>query len=126
MFDDTPVTPRRSYNRSAMHLTQQQVLHGRRLTIAKAQSIVLHMLLLLGIAKDAMFHVPKHPVNQVVSLIASNRSQLQGIRPAGPQSSTSGAQPQLPNLPVAPPPLLAEKHEKLESGQVVSLGPTNE
>ena len=31
---------------------------------------------LLGIAKDAMFHAPKHSVNQVVSLVASNRSQL--------------------------------------------------
>ena len=109
-----------------MPLPQQPVRRGRRLTIAVALSIAVHLLLLLGIAKDAMFHAPKHPVNQVVSLVASNRSQLQGIRPAGPQSSAKSAQPQLPNLPVAPPPLAAEKQEKLESGQVVSLGPTNE
>jgi len=109
-----------------MPLPQQPVRRGRRLTIAVALSIAAHFLLLLGIAKDAIFHVPKHSVNQVVSLVASNRSQLQGIRPAGPQSAASGAQPQLPNLPIAPPPLPAEKQEKLESGQVVSLGPTNE
>ena len=57
-----------------MPLPQQPVRRGRRLTIAVALSIAVHLLLLLGIAKDAMFHAPKHPVNQVVSLVASNRS----------------------------------------------------
>src|SRR5205085_5979095 len=59
------------------------------------------------------------------SLTTANRSQLQGIRPGGPRSSTAAPQAQVPQLPPTPP-LEAEKQEKLESGQVVSLGPTNE
>ena len=106
-----------------MPLPQQPVRRGQRLTLAVAISVVGHLLLLLGVAKDAMFHAPKHPPKQVVSLVTSSRSQLQGIR-GGPQTSTSaGPQVRVPKLPPTPPP---EKQEKLQPGQVVSLGPTNE
>jgi TonB family protein len=108
-----------------MPLPQQPVRRGRRLTVAVAVSVAAHFVLLLGVAKDALFHPPKGPP-QVVSLTTSNRSQLQGIRAGGPQSATPGAQPQVPQLPPTPKPLEPVKPEKLESGQVVSLGPTNE
>src|SRR3954454_19500475 len=70
----------RDYNRPGMPLPQQPVRRRSRLTTAVAVSVVAHVLLLLGVAKDAMFHPPKRPVQQVVSLVTSNRSQLQGIR----------------------------------------------
>jgi len=109
-----------------MPLPQQPVRRGRRLTIAVAVSVFGHFLLLLGVARDAIFHAAKRP--QVVSLTTANRSQLQGIRPAGPQSTTTlGPQAQVPKLPPTPKPVEPpQKHEELEKGQVVSLGPTNE
>ncbi|HZR07354.1 MAG TPA: energy transducer TonB [Myxococcales bacterium] len=107
-----------------MPLPQQPVRRGRRLTVAVGVSLGAHVLLLLGIAKDALFHPPHRPQQQVVSLVTSNRSQLQGVRSGGPQSANNSRLLQVPQLPpdVKPP----EKHEKLESGQVVSLGPTND
>ena len=108
-----------------MPLPQQPVRRGRRLTIAVAVSVAVHFLLLLGIASDAIFHPPKKMQQQVVSLVTSNRSQLQGIRSGGPQVIAKG-QVQIPQLPPAvKPPQTEEKKEKLEKGQVVSLGPTN-
>ena len=107
-----------------MPLPQQPVRRGRRLALAVAVSVAVHVLLLLGVAKDAMFHAPGHTPPQVVSLVTSNRSQLQGIR-GGPQTSAAGPQQQIPRLPAAVPPP-PEKQEKLQPGQVVSLGPTNE
>ncbi len=110
-----------------MPLPQQPVRRGRRLTIAVAVSVAAHFVLMLGIASDAIFHPPKRMQQQVVSLVTSNRSQLQGIRnSAGPQVIANGprVQVKVPQLPLAPRPPEAEK-EKLEKGQVVSLGPTN-
>jgi TonB family protein len=108
-----------------MPLPQQPVRRGRRLTLAVGVSLAAHVLLLLGIAKDAIFHPPHRPQQQVVSLVTSNRSQLQGLRSGGPQTANNAPQIQLPALPraVKPEP---EKQEKLERGQVVSLGPTND
>ena len=108
-----------------MPLPQQPARRGRRLTIAVVVSVAAHFLLLLGVARDAIFHAPKHVVPQIVSLVTSDRSQLQGIRPGGPQTTTATPQQQVPRLPIAPVPP-PEKEEKLEKGQVVSLGPTNE
>lgn len=108
-----------------MPLPQQPVRRGRRLTLAVGVSLVAHVLLLLGIAKDAIFHPPRHAQQQVVSLVTSNRSQLQGIRSGGPQTANR-AQIQVPALPPAVKPPEPEKQEKLERGQVVSLGPTND
>ena len=108
-----------------MPLPQQPVRRGRRLTIAVAVSVIAHFLLLLGIASDAIFHPPKRMQQQVVSLVTSNRSQLQGIRSGGPQVIAKGAPVQVPQLPPAVKPPPPEKQEKLEKGQVVSLGPTN-
>jgi TonB family protein len=108
-----------------MPLPQQPVRRGRRLTIAVTASVAVHFLLLLGIASDAMFHPPKKMEQQVVSLVTSNRSQLQGLRSGGPQVIAKGPQVQVPQLPVAPKPIEEQKREKLEKGQVVSLGPTN-
>ncbi|TMB36805.1 MAG: energy transducer TonB [Deltaproteobacteria bacterium] len=108
-----------------MPLPQQPARRGRRLTIAVVVSITGHFLLMLGVARDAIFHAPKHVVPQIVSLVTSDRSQLQGIRPGGPQTTAAAPQQQIPRLPVAPVPP-PEKEEKLERGQVVSLGPTNE
>jgi TonB family protein len=109
-----------------MPLPQQPVRRGRRLTYAVVASVLAHALLMLGIAKDAMFHMPKHPAKQVVSLVTSSRSQLQGIRPTNPGNVQNLAQqgkvPQLPPTPKPPP----EEQQKLEKGQVVSLGPTND
>jgi TonB family protein len=108
-----------------MPLPQQPVRRGRRLTLAVIVSLLGHVLLLLTIAKDAIFHPPPHMQQQVVSLVTSNRSQLQGIRNGGPQTAVNASRAQLPQLPLAPKPPDQEKQEKLEKGQVVSLGPTN-
>ena len=108
-----------------MSLPQQPVRRGRRLAYAVGLSVVAHVILMLGIAKDAMFHMPKHPVKQVVSLVTSSRSQLQGIRPAGNVLNLA-QQTKLPELPPTPKPLPPEEQQKLEKGQVVSLGPTND
>jgi TonB family protein len=106
-----------------MPLPQQPVRRGRRLTSAITISIVAHFLLLLGIARDAIFHVPSKPPQQVVSLVTSNRSQLQGIR-GGPRTTAAG--PQTAVVPKLPPAVVVqEKQEKVPPGQVVSLGPTN-
>ncbi|HZX95961.1 MAG TPA: energy transducer TonB [Myxococcales bacterium] len=112
-----------------MPLPQQPVRPGRRLSYAVVASVVAHVLLLLGIAKDAMFHMPKKPLQQVVSLVTSNRSQLQGLRPTAPGNVQNLAQQQqqkarLPQLPPTPKP--PEENQKMEKGQVVSLGPTND
>jgi TonB family protein len=124
-YDDSPIGPTRHYNRRGMPLPQQPVRRGRRLTLAVALSVAAHFLLLLGIAKDAIFHAPARPPQQVVSLVTSNRSQLQGIR-RGPQSPNAvGPQQLVPQLPPAIP-IPEQKQEKLEPGQVVSLGPTND
>jgi len=108
-----------------MPLPQQPVRRGRRLTLAVGVSVVAHALLLLGIAKDALFRPPHDKQQQVVSLVTSNRTQLQGLRSGGPQSASNSPVVRTPALPPAlvPPP---EKQEKLEKGQVVSLGPTND
>ena len=124
-FSDSPVALRRGYNTGAMPLPQQPARRGRRLTVAVMVSVAAHFLLLLGVARDAIFHPPKHVLPQVVSLVTSDRSQLQGIRSGGPQTATATPQQQLPKLPLAPV-APAEKQEQLEKGQVVSLGPTNE
>jgi len=106
-----------------MPLPQQPARRGRRLTTAITISIVAHFLLLLGIARDAIFHAPSKPPQQVVSLVTSNRSQLQGIR-GGPRTTAAG--PQTPVVPKLPPAVVVqEKQEKVPPGQVVSLGPTN-
>src|SRR5437868_1541418 len=108
-----------------MPLPQQPARRGRRLTIAVVVSITGHFLLMLGVARDAIFHTPKHVVPQVVSLVTSDRSQLQGIRAGGPQTTAAAPQQQVPKLPLAPVPP-PDKQEQLVKGQVVSLGPTNE
>ena len=107
-----------------MPLPQQPVRRGRRLILAVGVSLAAHVLLLLGIAKDAIFHPAHRPQQQVVSLVTSNRSQLQGVRSGGPQSANSSRPLQVPQLP--PEVKTPEKHERMESGQVVSLGPTND
>jgi TonB family protein len=109
-----------------MPLPQQPVRRGRRLTLAVGVSLAAHALLLLAIAKDAIFHPSGRPQQQVVSLVTSNRSQLQGIRRGGPQTAANSPQIQVPALPPAVKPPEQEKQEKLERGQVVSLGPTND
>jgi len=109
-----------------MPLPQQPVRRGRRLTTAVVVSLLGHALLLLLIAKDAIFHPPHHVVQQPVALVTSNRSQIQGLRSAGPQTALNTPQAQQPQLPVAPKPPEVVKQEKLEKGQVVSLGPTND
>jgi len=109
-----------------MPLPQQPVRRGRRLTIAIATSLVAHAALLLGIAKDAMFHIPKRPGRQVVSLSSVPRSQIVRTSPGGPLNN--GAAALSPHLPPAlpKPPEPEEKIDKI-SGQVVSLGhPTDE
>src|SRR6185436_13685807 len=75
-------------------------------------------------ARDANFHLPKHPVKQVVSLMSTNRSQI--MRQQGGPLNTAG--PMQPNLPptlkqVIPVP---PEDNRLIPGQVVDLGPTNE
>jgi len=124
-FAKSPTRPTRDYNDRGMPLPQQPARRGRRVTLAIAISIAAHFLLLLGVAKDAMFQGPKHPPQQVVSLVTSNRSQLQGIT-RGPSTNSAGPQQRVPQLPPAilPPP--PEKEQKLPGGQIVSLGPTNE
>ncbi len=123
MLVESPSSPARGYNTRGMPLPQQPSRRGRRLTLAVAISIAAHFLLLLGIARDAIFH-PPHTPPQVVSLVTANRSQLQGIR-GGPQTSALGQQ-QLPRLPPAVVLRPVEKKEELERGQVVALGPTND
>ncbi|MCA1826651.1 MAG: energy transducer TonB [Myxococcales bacterium] len=106
-----------------MPLPQKPVRRGSRLSLAVAISLIAHALLLPFVARDANFHIPKHPVRQVVSLLSTSRSQLQGLR-AGPTTSALNTQ-QMPNLPpaVKPPEPVPEK---LQGGQVVDLGPTND
>ena len=79
-----------------MPLPQKPVRRGSRLSLAVAISLIAHALVLPFVARDANFHMPKHPVRQVVSLLSTARSQLQGVR-AGP-NTVSDAQ-QVPNLP---------------------------
>src|SRR5207248_3017400 len=77
---------------------------GRRRAIPVAVPVAAHRLLRLAVARDAIFHAPKHVVPQIVSLVTSDRSQLQGIRPGGPQTTAAAPQQQIPRLPVAPVP----------------------
>ncbi len=111
-----------------MPLPQQPVRRRSRLAVAVAVSVVAHVFLLLGVAKDAMFHPLKRRMNQAVSIVTSNRSQLQGIRPAPRPGATPLAQQQaqVPQLPPAVKPPEEQKKEQMEKGQVVSLGPTND
>jgi TonB family protein len=109
-----------------MPLPQKPVRRGRRLTIAVATSVVVHVGLLLFVAKDANFHMPKNPVRQVVSLLSTSRSGIQSLR-GGPTTNQLSAQ-QSPNLPPAlkPVPVPEPQPEKMQGGQVVDLGPTND
>lgn len=93
--------------------------------LAVAISVLGHLLLLPVLAKDSLFHMPRRPVKQVVTLMATPRSQV--MRP-GPSTGavTSGAPQQGPQLPPALRPPPPPEQEKLRGGQVVSLGPTNE
>src|SRR5207249_1772675 len=88
-FGKSPPGPTRDYNDRGMPLPQQPARRGRRLTLAVAISVAVHFILLLGVAKDAMFQGPKHPPQQVVSLVTSNRSQLQGLT-RGPSTNSAG------------------------------------
>ena len=94
------------------------------MTLAVAISLIAHALLLPFVAKDANFQLPKHPVRQVVSLVTSSRSQV-ARNFAGPNAlAADGKQvPKLPPAIVKPPP---PQPEKLQPGQVVDLGPTND
>ena len=107
-----------------MPLPQKPVRRGSRLSLAVAISLIAHALVLPFVARDANFHMPKHPVRQVVSLLSTARSQLQGVR-AGP-NTVSDAQ-QVPNLPPSVRlPVPQPVPEKMQGGQVVDLGPTND
>ena len=107
-----------------MALPQKPVRRGSRLSLAIAISLIAHALLLPFVARDANFHMPKHPVRQVVSLMSYSPSQMRAQ--AGPNGAVSDGK-QMPKLPPAllkpaPPP----EPEKLQPGQVVDLGPTND
>jgi TonB family protein len=104
-----------------MPLPQKPVRRGSRLSLAIAISLIAHAALLLMVAKDANFHMPKHPTQQMVSLVATPRSQIQGAHPGPYSDAQSSAQQMMPQLPKEPK--KEEKQEKLEGGQVVSLGP---
>ena len=106
-----------------MPLPQQPVRPQRRLMLAVAISVIAHLAVLPFIARDGIFVMPKHPVKQAVSLVATPRSQILRAGPYDPLASSAGPtqQPQLP--PAVPVP---EPSQKLPAGQVVSLGPTND
>ncbi|MGZ6143166.1 MAG: energy transducer TonB family protein [Myxococcales bacterium] len=106
-----------------MPLPQKPVRRGSRLSTAIAISLIAHALLLPFVARDANFHLPKHPVRQVVSLMSTSPSQIMR-RQGGPSSAVSDGQqvPKLPPALVKPP---EPEPEKLVPGQVVDLGPTN-
>lgn len=107
-----------------MPLPQQPIHPRRRLLLAVAISIVAHLLVLPFVAKDSLFHMPRQPARQLVTLMATPRSQVLRAGPSwGPSANTSPQGPQLP--PAQQPPPLPEQ-ERMEGGQVVSLGPTNE
>ena len=57
-----------------MPLPQKPVRRGSRLSLAVAISLIAHALVLPFVARDANFHMPKHPVRQVVSLRAQGRT----------------------------------------------------
>jgi TonB family protein len=104
-----------------MPLPQKPVRRGRRLAIAVAISVLAHAAIVPFIAHDAIFHMPKHPATQVVSLMATPYSALATRKgPFGP-NTTAKQQAQEPKLPPAklPPEDLPQKLD----GQVVALGP---
>jgi TonB family protein len=104
-----------------MPLPQTPVRRGSRLTVAVAVSVLVHAALLPFIAHDAIFHLPKHPVLQSVSLMATPHSALATRKgPFGPSTDSAQQLAQEPKLP--PAQLPPEELQKL-SGQVVSLGP---
>ncbi len=109
-----------------MPLPQQPVRRGRRLTLAVVISLIAHVAMLPLVARDANFLLTKAPKRQVVSLTATPRSQILRAQ-NGPMNST-GQSSQMPNLPPAikPPPPPPEPPEKMQGGQVVDLGPTND
>ncbi len=107
-----------------MPLPQKPVRERTRLSTAVAISLVVHALLLPLVAKDANFQLPKHPVRQVVSLMSTSRSGIQRLNRAGP--ATTAQNQQAPQLPPTVKPLPEPPPEKLQGGQVVDLGPTND
>jgi TonB family protein len=94
--------------------------------LAVAISLIAHLAVLPFIARDSMFQVPKRAVKQVVSLMATPRSQVLHVGPSTGAVTSSGQTlekaPQLP--PAVKPP--EPQPEKLPGGQIVSLGPTND
>jgi TonB family protein len=106
-----------------MPLPQKPVRRGRRLAIALAISVGLHLLMLPFVARDAVFHMPKQVKRQTVSLVQTPRSQTQRAQQGQTDLSPSVRRdPSLaPKLPPAVKPPEPEKQEKLD-GQVVSLG----
>ena len=109
-----------------MPLPQQPARRGRRLTLAVAISVAAHVLLLPFIAKDAILHAPRRPL-QITSLLSTPRSGIlrapSGAFSNNPSAAAQGQQPQLPPTPKTAE---QEKQEKLIPGQVVSLGQTND
>jgi TonB family protein len=116
--------PAPDYNKLGMSLPQAPVRPRRRLMMAVAISIAAHLLLLplLASSSAALFKVPSR---QLVSLVATPRSQILHAGPYNPQASSAGPTQQSPQLPPAlrPP---ETQPAKLPGGQVVSLGPTND
>ena len=127
---DRPVVPSRrravrGYNTLGMPLPQKPVRRGNRLALAVAISLAMHAAVLPFVARDANFHLPKHPIQQVVSLMSTARSQVMRAQNGGPINTSAPMQPTLPPalrpvIPIPPP------DEKLIPGQVVDLGPTND
>ena len=108
-----------------MPLPQKPVRERTRLSTAVAISLIAHALLLPLVARDANFHMPKHPVRQVVSLMSTSRSGVQRLNRSGPLTTAQNQQ-QMPQLPPAVKPVPEPPPEKLQGGQVVDLGPTND
>jgi TonB family protein len=104
-----------------MPLPQTPVRRGRRLAIAVAISVLAHAAMLPFIAHDAIFHLPKHPGRQMVSLMATPNSALATRKGAfGPSTNAAQKLAQDPRLPPARPP--PEDVPQKIDGQVVSLG----
>ena len=93
--------------------------------LAVAISLIAHLALLPFLARDAIFAVGKMPLRQVVTLMATPRSQILHTGPSA-GAITQGATQQTPQLPPAVKTPEQQQQEKLPGGQVVSLGPTND
>jgi TonB family protein len=119
----SPLGRGRAYNTVGMPLPQKPVRRGSRLAVAVAVSVLAHAAVLPFIAHDAIFHMPKHPALQAVSLMATPHSALATRKgPFGPSTDATQRLSQDPKLPPAQPPPEDLKQDKLQ-GQVVSLGP---